>query len=53
MKTENGNVVYSSSTNTSFRLINMIPIGNLQAGNYTIMIEGNNGSAEASFRIQQ
>ena len=50
---ENGNVVYNSSTSTSFRLINMIPIGNLQAGNYTIMIEGNNGSAEASFRIQQ
>lgn len=34
---ENGNVVYSSPTNTSFRLVNMIPIGNLQAGDYTIL----------------
>lgn len=50
---ENGNVVYSSPTNTSFRLVNMIPIGNLQAGDYTIIIEGDNGSAEASFRIEQ
>jgi hypothetical protein len=49
---ENGNIVYSSSTNTSSRLVNMIPIGNLQVGNYTIIIEGDNGSAEANFRIE-
>jgi hypothetical protein len=30
----------------------MIPIGNLQVGNYTIIIEGDNGSAEANFRIE-
>lgn len=53
IENENGNVVYSSSTNTSSRLVNMIPIGNFPNGDYTIIIEGDNGSAEASFRIQQ
>ncbi|MBR5781662.1 MAG: DUF3244 domain-containing protein [Bacteroidales bacterium] len=53
IENENGNVVYSSSTNTSSRLVNMIPIGNFPNGDYIIIIEGDNGSAEASFRIEQ
>ncbi len=53
IENENGNVVYSSSTNTSSRLVNMIPTGNFHDGDYTIIIEGDNGSAEASFRIEQ
>lgn len=50
---ESGNIVHSSSTNTSSRLVNMIPTGNFHDGDYTIIIEGDNGSAEASFRIEQ
>ena len=53
IENENGNVVYSSSTNTSSRLVNMIPIGNFPNGDYIIIIEGDNGSADASFRIEQ
>ena len=45
---ENGNIVYSSTTNTSLRLVYMIPINNLPTGNYNIIIENNDGSAEAS-----
>ena len=51
IENENGNIVYSSTTNTSLRLVCMIPINNLPTGDYNIIIENNDGSAEASFRI--
>lgn len=53
IENENGNVVYSSSTNTSSRLVNMIPTSNFPNGDYTIIIEGDNGSAEAHFSINR
>lgn len=53
IENENGNIVYSSTTNTSLRLVYMIPINNLPTGNYNIIIENNDGSAEASFRIEK
>lgn len=53
IENENGNIVYSSTTNTSLRLVYIIPINNLPTGDYNIIIENNDGSAEASFRIER
>lgn len=51
IENENGNIVYSTYTNSSSTYVNIIPIENLQTGSYTIIIAGNYGSIEAEFKI--
>lgn len=50
---ENGNIVYSSLVNTSNTPVYMIAIGHFHAGDYTIIVEGKDGGAEAQFRIKK